>query len=169
MRFFSPTKAQRKWIVGSGKWVVLQLSLATSHLPLPTYRKGYVFLISVLVTGVIAASTAVSLVLLGLASKQSSQSMQFSTQAFELAQTCAERALRSLRADTTYDGNETFTLTGGSCTINTIGGSGTADRDICVTGRSGTSTKRIQLDVPRLFPTVHIVSWKEVASFSLCP
>ena len=57
-------------------------------------RNGYVFLISVLVIGAIAATTAISLILLGLASEQSGLSVIQSSQAYELAQACAERAFR---------------------------------------------------------------------------
>jgi hypothetical protein len=132
-------------------------------------RPGYVFLISVLVIGAISATTAISLVLLGLASELTGFSVAQSAQAYELAQTCAERSLLSLRKDPAYAGSETFTLTGGTCTVQSIGGTGNANRTVCVEGHSADIVRRLEIGVARLYPSVRIASWEEVPSFSLCP
>jgi hypothetical protein len=132
-------------------------------------RQGYIFLLSVLVIGAIATSTALSLVLLGLASEQSGFNIVQSMQAYEHANTCVERALRTLRSDLTYEGDVTAALTNGSCTLKKIGGTGNADRIICSEGRSGQSVRRLEVYVREIFPRVKIASWKEVDQFLLCP
>ena len=134
-------------------------------------RPAYVFLITVLVIGAIASVSATSLVLLGISRQQSSLTMLRSAQAMEFARTCAERALRSLRADLTYDGGQTVTFSEGSCTIRHLGGpAGNEERAICTQGQSDNVTRRLEISLTRVFPTTKITSWKEVASFTgLCP
>lgn len=134
-----------------------------------TLRHGYVFLITVLVIGAVAASTAISLILLGLAAEQTGLTVVQSAQAYELAQTCAERTIRSLRADPVYGGNETFTLTGGTCIVSPIDGSGNNSRVVCVEGQSGNAVRKFQISIRELYPAVRISSWQEVSMFTLCP
>jgi hypothetical protein len=131
-------------------------------------RSGYVFLISVLVIGAIASATSVSLLLLGWAAEQSGLLLVHSAQAYEYAQTCAERTMHSLRRDLNYSGDETFAFDYGSCAVALIGGSGNEDRTVCVSGSSGDSTRRLQVQVARLYPSVMIESWQEVSAFTLC-
>lgn len=132
-------------------------------------RPGYVFLISVLVIGAIAAEMAFSLILLGLAGGQSSLSLSQSAQAYEHAQTCIERAIRDLQADISYDGGTAVPFDDGSCTVLHTGGSGNADRALCVEGRNGKSVRRFEIALARIHPSVAISSWREVGAFSLCP
>jgi hypothetical protein len=132
-------------------------------------RPGYIFMVTVLVVGVITSATALSLMLLGWAAEQNGLAVAQSSQAFEYAQTCAERAIRSLRSDLYYAGNETATFTHGTCTIESIGGGGDEDRTICITGASGDNTRRIQIQLDTLFPAVTVRSWEEVSTLTLCP
>jgi hypothetical protein len=131
-------------------------------------RPGYIFLISVLVIGAVASATSVSLILLGLASEQSGLTVVQSAQAIELAQACAERALLFLRSDLSYGGGETLVIPGGTCVIHHVGGSGNADRTLCLEGVSGLSTRRIEISVSAVYPSMLIGSWQEVDSFALC-
>jgi hypothetical protein len=131
-------------------------------------RKGYVFLMSVLSIGAIATATAVSMILLGLASQQSGATVVSSSQAWEHAQTCVERALRELRSDVFFSGNTTYTLTNGSCRLLPIGGSDVHDRTICAEGTSDTSVRRVQVYVAKLLPTTIIRQWEEVHQFTYC-
>lgn len=131
-------------------------------------RDGYIFLVTVLVIGVIASATAASLMLLGWAAEQNGLLLVQSTQAYEYAQTCAERTLRELRSDLGYAGNVTVTFERGSCQIHSIGGSANENRHICITGLSGDAVRRVQVDVAALFPSVRVRTWEEVSSFTLC-
>ena len=132
-------------------------------------RSGYVFLISVLVIGVIAVDMILSLTLLGIAAEHSGLTVQRAAQADEYAQSCAEQALLALRADPTYDGGTQVSFDDGTCSILHTGGSGTADRALCIEGRSGKTVRRLEIGIARLFPSVAISSWKQVRSFTLCP
>ena len=132
-------------------------------------RPGYVFLVSVLVIGAIASTTAVSLVLVGLAAGQTGFAVSQSAQALGNANTCLERTLRSLRLDLTYAGGETFTLTTGTCTVHDIGGAGNAHRAVCVEGQVRETVRRLQADLDEVFPAVKVDSWREVEEFTLCP
>lgn len=140
----------------------------TSFPRLPS-RPGFVFLIAALVIGIIVSGMAISLVLLGLGAQQSSLTVQQAAQAYENAQTCAERALKSLRADLSYDGGESFALGSGACSITRTGGSGNLDRSLCITGVSGKSTRRLELAIRKIYPAVKIISWREVDTFTRCP
>jgi hypothetical protein len=131
-------------------------------------RRGYVFLVSVLAIGAIATATTVSMLLLGIAAQQSGFAILQSTQAWEYAQTCVERALQSLRDDPYYVGDSTYTFTYGRCTLDAIGGAGNVNRTICAQGYSGDSIRRIEVKVARIFPSTTIDTWREVDSFSYC-
>lgn len=136
---------------------------------IPQHRPGFVFLLSILVIGAIVTEMAMSLILLGLAAQMSGLTVVQSAQSFEYAQACAERSLLSLRYDLSYDGGETVTFDNGSCAVAHTGGSGNADRAVCVIGQSGKSTRRMEIAIEQVYPRVKISSWKEVSAFSLCP
>ena len=111
-------------------------------------KPGFVFLLSVLVIGAIVIGMATSLILLGVGAQQSGFTVGKTAQAFEYAETCAERALRSLRLDLSYDGGEAFTFSDGSCVIAHTAGSGNTDRGLCLQGVSGNATRRIPQPQP---------------------
>lgn len=132
-------------------------------------HQGYVFLVTVLIVGVIATVTATSLMLLGWAAEQNGQLVAQSAQAFENAQTCVERTLKNLRYDLAYSGSGTTTLTNGTCTIRTVAGQGNDNRAICSEGVFGQNTRRLEVSISRVYPSVVVQSWREVPAFSLCP
>lgn len=132
-------------------------------------RNGYVFLITVLVVGVIATVTATSMMLLGWAAEQNGQLLAQSAQAFEYTQTCIERALKNLLDDPAYAGSGTLTFTYGTCTIHTVGGQGNDVRTICSEGISGNNTRRLEVQITHLYPSIQVRSWKEVSAFTACP
>lgn len=132
-------------------------------------RPGYIFLITILVIGSIATATATSLLLLGWAAEQNGLLVAQSTQAYEYAQACVERGLRELRSDLSYAGSESFTFTRGTCALMGIGGNGSMNRTICAEGQSGDATRRIEVAIDTLLPSVTVQSWNDVSSFSLCP
>ncbi len=132
-------------------------------------RPGYIFLVTVLMIGAIASTTLLSLLLLGWAAEQNGFLAVRSQQALEYMLTCSERSLRSLRLDPVYVGDERFTFENGSCYVHLIGGAGNLNRTICVEGLSGNITRRMELQIGRLFPLVTVNSWQEVSSFTQCP
>ncbi len=132
-------------------------------------HNGYIFLVTILMVGVIATTTASSLMLLGWAAEQNGFLVSQSAQAYEYARTCAERALGKLRYDPNYAGEETFTFDRGYCEIRTVGGSGNEDRTVCVAGYSGEGVRRLQVQATQLYPAVMVDGWSEIVSFSYCP
>ncbi|HVW66508.1 MAG TPA: hypothetical protein VHA78_02135 [Candidatus Peribacteraceae bacterium] len=132
-------------------------------------HSGYIFLVSVLVIGAIAATTTLSLLLLGWAAEQNGLLAVQSHQALENAHTCAERALLALRKDPSYGGDETFQLARGSCTVKYIGGNGNENRTVCVEGANGLTVERMEMAIVHVFPSITFSSWQNVADFSLCP
>lgn len=134
------------------------------------HRSGYIFLLSVLVIGAVAAASASSLILLGISGQQSSLTVIQSYQAMEFAQSCADQAILALKSDLTYDGGVSVYYTEGSCSIRHMSGNGNRDRGICIEGRSGPSVRRLEVDVEQVLPTTLIRSWTEVSAFTgLCP
>ena len=140
-----------------------------SSVSLASSRRGFVFLLSVLVIGAIVMGMVLSLVLLGIAAEQNSLAVAQGVQAHEYALTCAERGLRNLRSDLSYDGGETVTFADGGCGVAHTGGSGNTNRALCLQGWSGRSTRRIEIMIREVYPRVKIASWKEVSVFTLCP
>jgi hypothetical protein len=128
-----------------------------------------VFLITVLAIGVVVLEMAMSLIVLGIAAQQSGQTVMQSAQAYELAHTCAERGILSLRADLSYDGDESVSTPQGICQIFATAGSGNMNRGLCVEGQSGRSTRRMEVFVRQVYPMVKVVFWREVSSFTICP
>lgn len=132
-------------------------------------RKGYVFLVTVLMVGAISSATLLSMLLLGWAAEQNGALAAHVQQALEHTHTCVERTLRNLRRDPSYTGEEVLRFGTDTCEIRVIGGSGNMNRTVCVKAVSTNVTRRVQLRINRLFPTVEIGSWQEVSSFTLCP
>ena len=132
-------------------------------------RPGYVFLVTVLVTGMIASTSALSLLLLAWAAEQNGYLFWESAQAFEYAQTCAERSIRTVRSDLSYAGKETFAFERGSCTVHALDGTGNENRILCVEGTVGQAVRRIEISIAQVRPTTLISAWDEVTSFTKCP
>jgi len=131
-------------------------------------RPAYIFLLSVLFIAAIAVSIVGSYLLLSIASLQNGLALENATESIELAQSCGERALHSLLTDNTYPGGETVMLLGGTCTISAVGGYGNQDRVLCVEGVSGSNTRRLEIFIIRLLPSIRISSWREVATITAC-
>ncbi|TSC80549.1 MAG: Uncharacterized protein G01um101425_203 [Candidatus Peregrinibacteria bacterium Gr01-1014_25] len=132
-------------------------------------RDGYVFLVSVLAVGAIAIAVVATLLLAATSISRNRLTLEESARALAHSQTCAEHVLRKLRIDAAYSGNETLTLTSGSCTVRSVGGVGNTDRTVCVEGVSGSVTRRLEIDVERVYPSMRVRQWQEVSAFSLCP
>ncbi len=131
-------------------------------------RCGYIYLISVLFVTAIAVSVLSSYLLLSIASLQNGITFQSSAQALENAQSCAEIGLSLLLRDSNFSGNETVSLPDGDCFILQPGGYGNENRTVCTEGSFGNHTRRMEIIVERLLPSVRIYSWQEVASITSC-
>lgn len=140
-----------------------------SLLPTPSrHRSGYIFLISVLFVSAIVVSAIGSFTLISIGSMQNGLTFQASAQAMENANTCAEVGLMNLFLDSGYTGDESLVLDDGTCAILTPGGYGNSNRTLCVEGISGNHTRRMEIVISSLLPSITVYSWQEVSSILSC-
>jgi len=118
--------------------------------------------------GAIALATLSSLLMIGIGSMQIGFTVRQSEQARSLAQTCAERGLRSLWEDTGYVGTEALNFDEGECDILRIGGSGNENRSLCAEGRVGPTVRRYEILLGRVLPSIEVSAWREVEQFTAC-
>lgn len=130
---------------------------------LPRHQAGYIALLSTLFLVAIGGVVAGSLILLGLGFSKSSFALEQSNQAKALANACAEEALLKLKQDLSYTGNETITLSSGTCQIQDVKGAG-PNRIIKTTGTVGTIIRKVEVKV-KISPSFTLSSWLEVADF----
>lgn len=131
-------------------------------------RHGYILLITILIIGAIASAILASLLLLGISANHVSLSVLQANQALANAQGCAEYGLMKLRESPSYAGNEFVTIGSDQCEILTIGGIGNNNRVLCTEGSVGDSIRRLEIVIDQILPETTILSWQEVAIFSLC-
>ena len=124
--------------------------------------KGYIALITVLVTGAVGAAITVSLILLGLGSSRTSFSLEQSNQAKALANACAEEALQQIRDSTAFTGTGSLTLGQGTCGYTVVNDGG-ENRTVTASATVGTVVRKIKIIVNAINPAINITSWQEVA------
>jgi hypothetical protein len=151
---------------GEGKSLNSQLSSLNFR---RAARGGYVFLITVLLVGAIAIAVVTSLLFLATNTARSALTLQQSSLSHSYAVSCAELALRSLRTSANYAGDETVSMPHGTCKIYDVQGSGYENLAVCVEGVSGSTTRRMELTVASVLPSVSVSSWQEVPVITLCP
>lgn len=127
-------------------------------------KKGVISLMSVLILG--AAAGAITIALLAISTENFTRSEGFSNtiQAKALAESCAEYAMDSLLVDNSYSGGEILTFGADSCTINPILFSG-SQWTIQSEATYQNSTKRFEIRLDALAPSINIVQYEEVVSF----
>jgi hypothetical protein len=128
-------------------------------------ESGFILLLSVLILGALGAAVTVSLLQLGLSASRTANTIELSQAARDLANTCAEEAIERLTRDNTYAAGATITLGNGTCTINTISGSGDVNREVQVTGEVQNVDRKVEVYIDNLAAPVTISSWQEVADF----
>jgi len=126
-------------------------------------QKGYVALITVLVTGAVGVAVAVSVILLGLGSSRSSFAIEQSNQAKALVNACAEEALQQIRDSIPFEGTGNLTLGQGSCNY-TVEKLTAQNRTITASGTAGTTIiRKVSITLDKITPNINITSWQEVA------
>lgn len=134
----------------------------------PRTSGGYIYLLSVLVVGMIAATVTFSFLLLATSSARTGIAVQRSAITMSVAQACAEYALRQLFENPDYTGNETRAYGAGECDILEVVGYGNENRSICIEATHGSVTRRLEILIKQLLPQVEIFSWQEVSVISAC-
>lgn len=127
-------------------------------------KRGYVALITVLVTGAVGVAITVSLLLLGLGSSRTSFALEQSNQAKALANACAEEALQQISDSTPYTGTGSLTLGQGTCTY-TVTSQGGQNRTITASGTVGTVVRKVKVIIDKITPNINMTTWQEVADF----
>jgi hypothetical protein len=125
-------------------------------------HRGYVTLISVMVTGAVGAAIGISLILLGLGASRTGFADEQSGQANALANACAEEGIQQVRDSASFAGTGSLTLGTGTCGY-TVVNQGGENRMITATGTVGTMVRKVQASINRMRPTIQIASWQEVA------
>ncbi len=128
------------------------------------YQRGYIALITVLVTGAVGVAITVSLLLLGLGSGRTSFSLEQSTQTKALANACVEEALEQIRDSTPFTGTGSLTLGQGTCAY-TVTSQGGQNRTITASGTVGTIVRKVKIIIDKITPNINVTSWQEVADF----
>ena len=124
-------------------------------------NRGFAALIGVLIFGVLAVTTASTLMFAGIQTAKSSLLLRQSYEAQGVADACAEVALRALHDNTSYTGSAMLTLGTGSCTY-TVTNLGGVARAVDVTATVARITKTISIEIDQVSPVINISSWREV-------
>jgi len=129
-------------------------------------RGGYVFLVSAIVIGSIAVVSTVSLLILGWAAEQNGQTHVKTNQALELANTCLDRAIVTLRENPAYRGGNEYSFPYGTCKIYAMEGTGNS-RGVCVEGTVDGVLRRLEVRLAAIFPQVAVSAWDDVSCCNL--
>ena len=124
-------------------------------------QSGFIALITVLIIFAIALLIGLSVRLLSISEAQMGLKKSQSSQAYFLANLCAEQALMKLKENINYPGNETIEIGGGGCQILPIEGNWT----IKTTANFQNQIKKIKIVVSQVNPQMLISSWQEVSEF----
>lgn len=130
------------------------------------YKDGYIALITVLI---IAAVTVLILVgglyrSAGVADIRIKE--ESAERALAAATACAEHALLALGNSLAYPGNEVLSVSEDDCQILPVFGSGNTNRIIYTTSTVLGVTRKLQINIDEVQPSMSILAWREVLSFT---
>ena len=125
--------------------------------------RGFIALITIFIILAIALVLGLSFGLLAISESTMSLDQFKSSQAYFLANLCAEHALMELKEDIIYIGNESppVGVEGGGCQILPIEGQWI----IKTQGNFQNEVKKMRISVSQVNPKMIISSWQEVADF----
>ena len=120
-------------------------------------------LISVLALAAVGVAITTTLLLLSIASSQTSLAQQESQQARAYASTCGELALQKLITTPAYLGILVVPLPQGSCTYSIAQKAAGANDKINAVGTINQTSRKVQIIVTT--PNLSVVTWQEVGDF----
>jgi nitrate/TMAO reductase-like tetraheme cytochrome c subunit len=123
--------------------------------------KGFIALITIFIILAILLLLGLSFGLLAISETNMSLEKTKSSQAYFLANLCAEQALMKLKENTSYSGNEVININNGSCQILQIEGQWI----IKTQGNFQNDVKKMRISVSQVNPQMIIDSWQELADF----
>ena len=127
-------------------------------------NKGFVFLITVLVIGAIAAASTVAVLTLSLGSSRSSFSRQLSFRARAMADACVEEALEVIRENNKFTGSGSLSIDGNTCNYTVIN-TGGQTREVRGTGDATPARRKVKALVSKIKPTITLSSSQEIPDF----
>ncbi len=128
------------------------------------FPHGFATLISVLLSGAVASTIAVSLLLSGVHSAKNGVIYTRSVQARSLATACAEQSLQELHNNLTYSGTVALTFDEGTCSATLTVGAGSL-RTITSTGTVESVVQKMIIQTNTLTPMITLSSWQDVGDF----
>jgi len=129
----------------------------------PNFRlsRGFIALITVLIILAVALLVGLSVSFLSISEATMGLKKSQSSQAYFLANLCAEDALMKLKeTNGSYTGETKPNIEGGSCEISVVG-----NWTINVLANFQNQIKKIKIVVSQVNPEMIISSWQEVADF----
>jgi len=127
--------------------------------------KGYITLGNVITVGSMALAVAISLLIIGINSYESTYMIEKSAVAQSLSDTCGEIALNNIRLDNGYTGNETHNIDANTCKIETVITNPDSTITINTSGTVQDTTRKTQIIISGFSPALQIEAWREVADF----
>jgi type II secretory pathway component PulK len=124
-------------------------------------NKGFIALLTILIILGVVLLIALGISQLSISEAQMGLQKSQSSQAYYLANLCAEEALMKLKEDSNYSGNEIVAIEESNCQILPIEGNWT----VKVLGTFLNQTKKMKIVVSQINPEMVIESWQEVAEF----
>jgi len=128
-------------------------------------QEGFIALISILIIGAVVLVISIGLSLRSIGETDMSLGEQESHRALALANLCAEQALMKFESTLNYSGSESIIIGNESCDILAVSGSGNLNRTIQTQSTVSNYTRKVQVVVSQISPTMQLTSWEEVADF----
>ncbi|MCH8741571.1 hypothetical protein IH779_01595 [Patescibacteria group bacterium] len=122
--------------------------------------KGFIALITILIILGVVLLIGLGISQFSISEAQMSLQKSQSSQAFYLANLCAEDALMKLKGDISYSGETIPNIENGSCTILVDG-----NWTVKVSANFQNQIKKIKIVVSQINPEMIIDSWQEVSEF----
>jgi len=124
-------------------------------------QKGFIAITTVLIISALVLIVGIGISLESIGEMKMGLQRSLSSQAYYLANLCAEQTLMKLKENSSYLGDETINMENGNCTIEPIEGNWT----IKVSAFSSGQVKKMKLIVSQINPEIIVDSWEEVAEF----
>lgn len=128
-------------------------------------RGGYIALVSILIISAVLTLITLAASQLGIGQLKIAVGQSQASASLYLAQACAEAALRRLKEDVNYQGDESIDINGQTCQVLTIEGGGNQNRLVKTQSSLYGYAKKIKIEISRVNPAIEIKSWQEVADF----
>lgn len=129
-------------------------------------QPGFVTLLTIIVIGAVTTTIVIGLLLLGTDNLKATQYQIDSAHAAAHTDSCAEKALNSLKGNAAYAGGETVNFTNGSCLILPLIGAGTQTPTIRIEGTVSSVKRRVEISVKQVSPQIKLNYWRELADFT---